>query len=61
MTHKQVGQNVWDIGHINVSRLKLDRLEFKSNDVIDIAELTAVADVLINSEGLTRLLNITPA
>ena len=61
MTHKQVGQNVWDIGHINVSRLKLDRLEFKSNDVIDIAELTAVADVLINSEGLTRLLNTTPA
>ena len=61
MTHKQVGQNVWDIGHINVSRLKLDRLEFKSNDVIDIAEVTAVADVLINSEGLTRLLNTTPA
>ena len=61
MTHKQVGQNVWDIGHINVSRLKLDRLEFKSNDVIDIAELTAVADVLINSEGLIKLLNATPA
>jgi len=61
MTHKQVGQNVWDIGHINVSRLKLDRLEFKSNDVIDIAEVMAVADVLINSEGLTRLLNTTPA
>jgi hypothetical protein len=61
MTHKQVGQNVWDIGHINVSRLKLDRLEFKSNDVIDIAELTAVADVLINSKGLTKLLNTTPA
>jgi len=61
MTHKQVGQNVWDIGHIDVSRLKLDRLEFKSNDVIDIAELTAVADVLINSKGLTKLLNTTPA
>jgi len=61
MTHKQVGQNVWDIGHINVSRLKLDRLEFKSNDVIDIAEVTAVADVLINSEGLIKLLNTTPA
>jgi hypothetical protein len=61
MTHKQVGQNVWDIGHINVSRLKLDRLEFKSNDVIDIAEVMAVADVLVNSEGLTRLLNATSA
>jgi hypothetical protein len=61
MTHKQVGQNVWDIGHINVSRLKLDRLEFKSNDVIDIAEVMAIADVLINSKGLTKLLNTTPA
>jgi hypothetical protein len=61
MTHKQVGQNVWDIGHINVSGLKLDRLEFESSDVIDIAEVTAVADVPINSKGLTKLLNTTPA
>lgn len=56
MTHKQVGQNVWDKGHINVSRLKLDRLEFKSSDVIDIGEVTAVTDVLINSKGLIKSL-----